>query len=134
MFDQMVSELKSGIIPESSLLRRRFEAALVKKIGVIRTPYSFWPADRKINPSAKELLWAVILLNDMENFNVIEAVITTELEEKQKAKGVPENFDALSVKAKELIQEYITAFVELAPTESMRFQLEQKSRKFLCRD
>ena len=134
MFDQMVSELKSGIIPESSLLRRRFEAALVKKIGVIRTPYSFWPADRKINPSAKELLWAVILLNDMENFNVIEAVITTELEEKQKAKGVPENFDALSVKAKELLQEYITAFVELAPTESMRFQLEQKSRKFLCRD
>ena len=132
MFDQMVSDIKSGIIPENKLLRKRFDAALVKKIGVIRTPYSFWPADRKINPSAKELLWAVILLHDLENFRVVEAVITTEIEERHKAKGIPENSYSLSLKVKELMQEYISEFVGLAPTESMRQQLERKSSQLEC--
>ena len=64
MFNQMVSDLKLGILPEEYPLRKRFEAAIIKKMGVIRTPYSFWPADKKINPSTKELLWASVLLND----------------------------------------------------------------------
>jgi len=132
VFDQMVSDLKNGIIPENKLLRKRFDAALVKKIGVIRTPYSFWPADKKINPSAKELFWAAILLNDLENFRVVEAVIATEVEERQKAKGIPESFHSLSFKAKELMHEYINEFVGLAPTESMRKQLERKSSQFDC--
>jgi hypothetical protein len=131
MFDQMVSDLKKGIFPENRLLRKRFDAALVKKMGVIRTPYSFWPADRKINPSAKELLWAAIILDDMDNFRVVEAVIVSELEEKQKAKGLPENFYSLAAKVKQLLQEYINEFVELAPTETLREELERKSKQFL---
>ena len=66
MFEQMVSDLKNEKLPESTLLRKRFEAALVKKLGVIKTPYSFWPVDKKINPSTKELLWAAVLLHDKE--------------------------------------------------------------------
>jgi len=131
MFDQMVSDLKNGIFPENRLLRKRFDAALVKKMGVIRTPYSFWPADRKINPSAKELLWAAILLEDMENFRVVEAVISSELEEKQKAKGLPENFYSLSAKVKQLLQEYILEFVELAPTKTLRKKLESLASPFV---
>ena len=131
MFDQMISDLKIGILPDNRLLRKRFNAALVKKMGVIRTPYSFWPADRKINPPAKELLWAAILLDDMENFRVVEAVIASELEEKQKAKGLPENFYSLSAQIKQFLQDYIHEFVELAPTETLREKLESKSRQFL---
>jgi hypothetical protein len=131
MFDQMVSDLRNGILPANNLLRKRFDAAMVKKLGVIRTPYSFWPADRKINPPAKELLWAAILLDDLENFRVVEAVITSELEEKQKTKGFPEDLYSLAGKTNQLIHEYIREFLGLAPTETLREKLEHKSRQFL---
>jgi len=134
MFDQMVSDLKNGIFPEKSLLRKRFDAALVKKMGIIRTPYSFWPIDRKINPPAKELLWAAILLDDIENFRVVEAVIASELEEKQKAKGLSESFHSLSGKVNQLIQEYISEFVDLAPTVILRDKLERKLKQFLHKE
>ena len=111
MFGQMVSDLKSGILPENISLRKRFEAALVKKLGVIRTPYSFWPADTKINPPAKHLLWAAILLQDKENFDIVEAVISTELEEKQRAKGQAGPSEILVVKAQELMGGYIHEFI-----------------------
>ena len=130
----MITDIKNGILPESNLLRKRFEAALVKKIGVIKTPYSFWPADRKINPPAKELLWAAILLDDKENFKIIEAVISSELEEKQKAKGRHESFSTLSDKARQLTQEYIHEFIELASTDTVKEKLMYKSKQFLPAD
>ena len=134
MFDQMIADLQKGIFPENNLLRKRFNAALVKKMGVIKTPYPFWPADRKINPPAKELLWAAILLDDKENFMLVEAVISSELEEKQKAKGQHENFSALSGKVKQLVQEYIREFVELPPSETLKKKLQHKSKQCLLAD
>jgi len=134
MFDPMVSDLKNGIFPDVSLLRKRFKAALVKKMGIMRTPYSFWPIDRKINPLAKELLWAAILLEDMENFRMVEAIITSELDEKLKVKGLQESSLSLSDNAKNLIQEYMREFVDLAPTEKSRDKLKQKSKMFLHAD
>jgi len=105
MFEQMVSDLKNEKLPESTLLRKRFEAALIKKLGVIRTPYSFWPADRKINPSTKELLWAAVLLHDKENYRMIEAVILSELEEKMRAKGLKSSTHDLTDKVEQTIQD-----------------------------
>ena len=57
MFSEMISMLKQGKEIDLDLLRKRFDRALVKKIGVLRTPYPFWTSDPKINPLAKELLW-----------------------------------------------------------------------------
>ena len=48
MFEEMVSLLKQGKSPQTNLLRKRFERALVKKIGVVNTPYSLWTSDSKI--------------------------------------------------------------------------------------
>ena len=126
MFAEMVSGLKSGILPQNDLLRKRFDRALTKKLGVIKTPYSFWSSDKKINPSAKELLWAAVLLDDKENYRIMEAVITSELEEKQKARGLHCSIDALSNKAKLLIHDNITEFLDLAPSETFRKILQQK--------
>jgi hypothetical protein len=47
MFDEMVSLLKQGKMVQLDLLRKRFDRALVKKLGVIKTPYSFWSSDKK---------------------------------------------------------------------------------------
>ena len=126
MFNQMVSDLKNGIIHEDYPLRNRFETALVKKIGVIRTPYSFWPADRKINPSSKELLWAAVLLHDKENYRMIEAIVSSELEEKLRAKGLPNSTSDLALKIEQTMQDYIGEFIELAPSETFRNILQQK--------
>ena len=126
MFEQMVSDLKNEKLPESTLLRKRFEAALVKKLGVIRTPYSFWPADRKINPSTKELLWAAVLLHDKENYRMIEAVILSELEEKMRAKGLQSSTHDLTDKVEQTIQNYIAELLGLAPSEVFKKKLQQK--------
>ena len=126
MFNQMVSDLKKGIIPENYPLRNRFETALVKKIGVIRTPYSFWPADRKINPSSKELLWAAVLLHDKENYRMIEAIISSELEEKLRAKGLHNSITDIAHMVEQTMQDYIGEFIELAPSETFRNILQQK--------
>ena len=123
MFEQMVSDLRNEKLPESTLLRKRFEAALIKKLGVIRTPYSFWPADPKINPPSKQLLWAAILLHDIENFRMVEAIISSELEEQQKAKGMHLGADVLSGKVQQLIDEYGREFVELAPSKTFKKNL-----------
>ena len=126
MFNQMVADLRNGIIPEDYPLRNRFETALVKKIGVIRTPYSFWPADRKINPSSKELLWAAVLLHDKENYRMIEAIVSSELEEKLRAKGLPNSTSDLALKIEQTMQDYIREFIELATSETFRNILQQK--------
>lgn len=82
MFDEMVSLLKQGETVQLDLLRKRFDGALVKKLGVGKRGYSFWSSDKKINPTVKELLWAAVLLEDRDNFMLVEGIIATELEEK----------------------------------------------------
>ena len=95
-------------------------------MGVIRTPYSFWPADRKINPSTKELLWAAILLHDKENYRMIEAIISSELNEKQRARGLQTNSNDLNHKTEQAVQSYIAEFLGLAPSEAFTKVLHQK--------
>jgi len=121
----MVSDLKLGILPEEYLLRKRFEAAIIKKMGVLRIPYSFWPTDTKINPPAKQLLWAAILLHDIENCKILEAIISTELEEKQWAKGQPGDPHDLGIKIQILLNDYIKEFIELGPDENFRDDLRR---------
>ena len=123
MFGQMVSDLKKGALPNNNALRKRFDAALVKKAGVIKTPYSFWTADPKINPPAKQLLWAAILLQDKENCRIIEAIIATELEEQLRTKGHPVSIQTLGAKVQHLLQGYIHEFIELAPDETFKKNL-----------
>ncbi len=129
MFEQMISDLRKGILPEHNLLRRRFSAALVKKMGVIRAPYAFWPADTKINPPAKQLLWAAILLHDKENFSLVEAIISSELEEKQRAKGEPVSITVLAAGVQELMQNYIQEFITLAPNETFKEDLRYRAKE-----
>ena len=131
MFEQMVSDLRNEKLPECTLLRKRFEAALIKKLGVIRTPYSFWPADIKINPSSKQLLWAAILLDDVENFRIVEAIITSELEEQLRAKGEHDSPHILSSKVQQLISDYGREFVELAPSKAFKKNLISKLEELI---
>ena len=122
MFEQMVSELKKGILPEISLLRKRFNLALVKKLGVIKTPCSFWTSDKKINPATKELLWAAILLEDRDNYMLVEGIIATEIEEKRKASGLSH----APVAGPVMTESFINELIHLGPSEQFRQLLQQK--------
>ena len=126
MFDEMVTLLKQGKMVQPDLLRNRFDRALIKKLGVIKTPYSFWPADKKINPSSKELLWATILLDDKENYRIVEAIISSELEEQLRAKGLQSSINELAQMVEKTMQDYIGEFIELAPSEKFKKNLQQK--------
>jgi hypothetical protein len=125
MFAEMIVQLQSGVLPDSNLLRQRFDRALVKKLGVIKTPPSFWTADKKINPASKELLWAAILLEDRENYQLVEGIIATEIVEKSRASGR----SRLPVSAEKTIKSYISELNQLAPTERFSQTLLQKIKK-----
>jgi hypothetical protein len=126
MFTEMVSLLKRGEIIDLKLLRNRFDLALVKKIGVINTPYSFWSSDPKINPLTKELLWASILLEDKENFNLLLGVIATEANEKRMASGLETEVTENENGYKNITGKLINEFLELAPTDNFRKSLPVK--------
>ncbi len=129
MFSEMISALQNGTLPENSSLRKRFDAALVKKTAVIRTPPSFWSADTKINPPAKQLLWASILLLDRENARLVEAIIAAELEERQRAQGRPLSHEELNAGVRRQVRDSLREFIELAPDEAFRQTLWRKAEE-----
>ena len=131
MFSQMETDLRNNILPDTDLLRKRFAAALTKKMGVIRSPYALWPADPKINPPAKYLLWAAILLQDKDNFRIVEAIISSEFEEKRRAKGETDSLTALSGKIQQLLRAYRDEFIELGTEETFRAKLRHRAAELI---
>ena len=132
MFDEMVAQLKKGKMVPKDQLRKRFDGAMVKKLGVLKTPYSFWPSDKKINPSAKELLWAAILLEDKGDFRLTEGIIATEVAEKQKASGQYIVNSDIAQSSKKMTSTCIDEFLALAPSEHFRNILENKINNLLA--
>lgn len=122
MFEEMVSQLKQGKIPQPDLLRKRFDRALIKKLAVIKTPPSFWTADKKINPASKELLWAAILLGDSDSFLLVEGIIATELSEKQRFSSRSPDMQSVN----KLTGNIINDLLDLAPSEEFRQFLKKK--------
>ncbi|MGW8287061.1 MAG: hypothetical protein ACWGOD_02385, partial [Desulfobulbales bacterium] len=65
---------------------------------------------------------------DSENFKIVEAIITSELEEKQKVKGHTETLPSLTVKVDQLLQQYLNEFIELASDRTFKNKLQQLVR------
>ena len=66
----------------TSRLRRRLDMAMTKKMGIVRLPPAFWPADPKINPRADHLFWASLLLLDRQRIDLALAVLAAEQAER----------------------------------------------------
>ena len=67
MFSQMIEDLRLGRLPDPESLKGRLKFALTKKMGIISQPKMLWPGDPKINPPAKHILWAAIILEDADD-------------------------------------------------------------------
>jgi len=88
MFSGMVHELVSGRKPESGLLEKRFDAAMTKKLGIVKLPPAFWMRDPKINPRADHLFWASLLIGDRQRVDLAISVIAAELEVNSRGKKI----------------------------------------------
>jgi len=62
MFSDVFAAIQKNKIPDPSMLQKRFDFAMTKKMGVIKLPPPFWMQDPKINPRADHLFWAALLL------------------------------------------------------------------------
>ena len=122
----MVARLKKGEMVPKDQLRKRFDRAMVKKFGVLKTPYSFWPPDKKINPSAKELLWAAIILEDKGDFRLTEGIIAAEVLEKQKAAGQYILQSDIAQDSKKITAACLDELLALAPSDDFRKILADK--------
>jgi hypothetical protein len=56
--------------------------AMIKKEAVLALPTAFQVSDPKINPNAKHMVWASILLEDTELFAITTSIFITELSRK----------------------------------------------------
>lgn len=74
----MFRDLDHGKLPDKNRLRGWFRAALTKKLAVISLPPAFWVNDSKRNPDAHHLLWASVLLQDLEGFRTVQTIMATE--------------------------------------------------------
>ncbi len=126
MFDEMIAALKSGLLPPEADLKKRFDAAVVKKLGILKLPYPFWQSDQKINPAAAHLLWAAILLEDREKFHLVEDIIG--LEEAEKARAGGREVTGVENSAAPRIARLCEELLRLAPDEPFRCVLTTKIR------
>lgn len=82
MFSDVFAAIQKNKIPDPSMLQKRFDFAMTKKMGVIKLPPPFWMQDPKINPRADHLFWAALLLKDRERIEMAQSVLAEELQEK----------------------------------------------------
>lgn len=123
MFSEMIAELKQGRLPaEMAILQKRLDAALVKKIGVLKSPRMLWPIDRKINPDSRHLVWAAILVGDQAAYRL--ALDMVGLEAAAVSNGSGAGGDRLQ------LAEYMhEALLALAPDPKFRKLLALKIRQ-----
>lgn len=112
---------------DSDLLKRRFDVAMTKKLGVVKLPPSFWMQDPKINPRADHLLWVALLLNDAERVALAFSALAVEHDEQQKRRTVEEQ-ESMA----ELLERSLHQLLSLLPEEDeKRHQQIQKLVKKL---
>lgn len=83
MFSEMIAGISQGILPDIGPLRGRCHAAITKKLAFIRLPPVYWETDPKRNPNSSHLLWAILLIQDMDMLNTLQGIVLMEQTERQ---------------------------------------------------
>lgn len=82
MFSELFNAIQSNSLPDPDTLRKRFDFAMTKKMGILKLPPPFWIQDPKINPRVDHLFWAALLLKDKERIDMALSAVAAELQEK----------------------------------------------------
>ena len=131
MFSRMIACLQKGEFPSAEELGPRFQAAVIKKMGVLKQPFLCRTQDKKINPSRKEMLWAAFVLKDRESVETVVSLITSEEYDSWKSrKGQAETSD-LSRQVEQQVSRYVEEFYTLAPDEDFKEKLAVLVRELM---
>lgn len=103
-------------MPDAKRLRGWFGAALTKKLAVISLPPAFWENDPKRNPDVIRLLWAAIILDDLEGYKTVQSIMAVEKEEQHLRDSIPSR-----------TEEGIERLLFLASSAEMRNRLQKQS-------
>ena len=122
MFSDMINALRHNHLPETAPLKARLRAAVVKKMAILRQPYLFWPQDTKINPPARHLLWAAVLLQDRENFELAGDILVTERLESADGRHLPDP----AILRPQLINDELDEFIKLVSDHKLQQLLAEK--------
>jgi len=131
MIADIISQLKLSRMPPPATVKKWLEIALVKKMGVISLPYHFWPADSRINPASKHLLWAAILAEDHENFMIVEGIIHTEYLAAGKNSTLQNTRHRKDSFVGKTVTGYVDELLGLAPEPAFHKLLADKANKIL---
>lgn len=131
MIGNIISQLKQSRMPPPAAVKQWLKIALVKKIGVISLPYHFWHGDNKINPAAKHLLWAAILVEDSEKFATVEGIIHTEYIGAGKDPALLNTRIRKDSPVGRTVTGYVEELLALAPEPAFRKLLADKANKIL---
>ena len=127
----MIACLQKGEFPSAEELGPRFQAAVIKKMGVLKQPFLCRTQDKKINPSRKEMLWAAFVLKDRESVETVVSLITSEEYDSWKSrKGQAETSD-LSRQVEQQVSRYVEEFYTLAPDEDFKEKLAVLVRELM---
>jgi hypothetical protein len=122
MFSDMIHALRQNRLPEVAPLKARLRAAIVKKTAILRQPYLFWPQDTKINPPARHLLWAAVLLQDKENFELAGDILAMEMLESTEARHLP---DPATLRP-QLVSEQLDELISIVSDHNLKTLLLEK--------
>lgn len=103
-------------MPDAKRLRGWFQAALTKKLAVVSQPPAFWENDPKRNPDAVRLLWAAIILDDLEGYRTVQSIMAVEKSERHLR-------DSILSRMEEGIEKLLT----LASSAEMRIRLQKQA-------
>ena len=78
MFTEMVTSLENNILPQAISILGRLNIALIKKEAVLQLPKNFRVTDPKVNPRTDHMIWAAVLLEDQEMFDITTTILLTE--------------------------------------------------------
>ncbi len=78
MFTEMLTSLRNNRLPAPLSIRGRLQIALIKKQAILNLPQTFRVADPKINPRADHMVWAAVLLEDQDLFDITISILLTE--------------------------------------------------------
>ena len=121
MFSEVIADIQNNNLPDPDALKKRFDFALTKKLGIVKLPPPFWMQDSKINPRADHLFWAALLLRDRKRIDLALSVLLIELE--QRTPGKEDKWQgSIDKKARKLVGELLDQFTD----ERVRNNFEQE--------
>ncbi len=120
----MISSLKNNSFHNITGLRGKLNISIIKKEAVLRLPKNFRVADPKINPRSDHMVWASVLLDDKDLFELTSSLFLTDLSMN------PTTHSSTEKPHDELIADSLAQLINTTQDPTLITTLSQRIRKW----